>query len=159
MFNTHNNKVQPTSDFDAAGELRLPIYSSSAAPLIRGPSSSLPCADNFFGKPEVSATVIRNRQTAGYCGVLALKVPPPPVYAPPTICNISKDGKYVVSGGKDVETYVWSVGSGDLAATLKGHEVRSIVDVTARMSALSAPRSPTHPSRSAGRPATTTASS
>jgi WD40 repeat protein len=92
---------------------------------ILGFSIVVSSSDNFFGKPEASATVARNPQGSGYAGVLALKVPPPPQYAPPTICNISKDGKLVVSGGKDVETYIWDTTHGDLVSTLRGHEVMS----------------------------------
>lgn len=47
------------------------------------------------------------RVGTGSAGVIALRVPPPPQYAPPAICSISKDGRIVATGGKDVETLLW----------------------------------------------------
>lgn len=55
-------------------------------------------------------------------GMLALRVPDPPAYAPPAICAISKDGKIAAVGGKDVELHLWSTETGQLLSTLKGHE-------------------------------------
>ncbi len=55
-------------------------------------------------------------------GVLALRVPDPPAYAPPSVCAISKDGKIAAVGGKDVELHLWSTETGELLSTLKGHE-------------------------------------
>jgi WD40 repeat protein len=81
-------------------------------------------ADSFFGKPELQEQMVeRNVPTRCAAGVLALRVPDPPSYAPPSVCAISKDGKIAAVGGKDVELYLWSTDSGDLLSTLRGHEI------------------------------------
>ena len=49
-------------------------------------------------------------------------MPDPPIYAPPAIINISKDGRIAAVGGKDVELFLWSTESGELLSTLRGHE-------------------------------------
>ncbi len=80
-------------------------------------------ADSFFGKPELQQQVIeQHQQTKCAAGVLALRVPDPPAYAPPSICAISKDGKIAAVGGKDVELFLWSTETGELLSTLRGHE-------------------------------------
>ncbi|KAL6745453.1 quinon protein alcohol dehydrogenase-like superfamily, partial [Haematococcus lacustris] len=82
-------------------------------------------ADSFFGKPDgmMEQVLERNNPTKCSAGVLAMRVPDPPSYAPPSICAISKDGKIVAVGGKDVELYLWSTDSGELMSTLRGHEI------------------------------------
>ena len=78
-----------------------------------------PCpihADNFFGKPEFDQPVPKARVGTGSAGVIALRVPAPPQYAPPAICNISKDGRIVATGGKDVETLLWDTQVGHIGA-------------------------------------------
>ena len=64
-------------------------------------------AETFFGKPDFEAPAVKAKVGNGSAGVIALRVPPPPQYAPPAICNISKDGRMVATGGKDVETLLW----------------------------------------------------
>ncbi len=69
--------------------------------------SALCLADSFFGKPELQEQMVEKlAPTKCASGVLALRVPDPPSYAPPSICAISKDGKIAAVGGKDVELYL-----------------------------------------------------
>ncbi|KAG1680624.1 hypothetical protein FOA52_015073 [Chlamydomonas sp. UWO 241] len=80
-------------------------------------------ADNFFGSPEINESITMRPPTKCAAGCLAMRVPDPPTYAPPTVCNISKDGKIVAVGGRDVELYLWDTSTGDLLSTLRGHEI------------------------------------
>jgi WD40 repeat protein len=99
----------------AAGKKKLGV---TLKPRVR------PCADSFFGKPELQQQVIEvNQPTRCAAGVLALRVPDPPAYAPPSVCAISKDGKIAAVGGKDVELFLWNTETGDLLSTLRGHEI------------------------------------
>lgn len=80
-------------------------------------------ADNFFGSPEINESITMRPPIKCAAGCLAMRVPDPPQYAPPTVCNISKDGKIAAVGGRDVELYLWNTATGDLISTLRGHEI------------------------------------
>ncbi len=80
-------------------------------------------ADNFFGTPEVNEDLDIRSWTKCAAGSLAMRVPDPPQYAPPAICNISKDGRICATGGRDVELYLWHTTTGDLLSTVRGHEI------------------------------------
>ena len=80
--------------------------------------------DSFFGRPELNNSGVQLRvPTKCSSGCLALRVPDPPSYAPPTICAISKDGRVAAVGGKDLELCLWDTDSGESLAKLKGHEI------------------------------------
>lgn len=56
-------------------------------------------------------------------GILAMKVPDPPQFAPSAICAISADGAIAAVGGRDVELLLWSVDTGDLLSKIGGHDI------------------------------------
>mmetsp|Transcript_14469 Transcript_14469/g.31389 ORF Transcript_14469/g.31389 Transcript_14469/m.31389 type:complete len:1906 (-) Transcript_14469:1211-6928(-) len=81
-------------------------------------------ADSFFGKPELNQSLTQNRApTKASSGCLAVRIPDPPSYAPPTICAISKDGKIAAVGGRDVELFLWNTDNGELLTTIRGHDI------------------------------------
>eukprot|EP00955_Chlamydomonas_euryale_P054449 355821-Chlamydomonas_euryale.AAC.11 len=96
---------------------------ASLKPVLRRHDAAPLCADNFFGSPEINEAVTIHAPKKCRAGCLAMRVPDPPKYAPPTICNISKDGKIAAIGGRDVELYLWDTTTGGLLATLRGHEI------------------------------------
>lgn len=56
-------------------------------------------------------------------GLLALKVPDPPQFAPSAVCAISSDGKIAAVGGRDIELFLWDVDTGDLLSKIRGHDI------------------------------------
>lgn len=80
-------------------------------------------ADNFFATPEINEEITSRGLTKAAAGCLAMRVPDPPAYAPPTVCNISKDGRICATGGRDVELYLWNTATGDLLSTIRGHDI------------------------------------
>ncbi|KAG2498331.1 hypothetical protein HYH03_003591 [Edaphochlamys debaryana] len=84
-------------------------------------------ADDFFGRPDMGAAAqsMTQVQMATKCnsGLLALKVPDPPQFAPSAVCAISADGKIAAVGGRDIELFLWDVDTGDLLSKIRGHDI------------------------------------
>ncbi|PNW77392.1 hypothetical protein CHLRE_10g434600v5 [Chlamydomonas reinhardtii] len=83
-------------------------------------------ADDFFGRPDMMAgnSVTHTRMpTKCNSGLLALKVPDPPQFAPSAVCAISADGKIAAVGGRDIELFLWDVDTGDLLSKIRGHDI------------------------------------
>ncbi|KXZ51579.1 hypothetical protein GPECTOR_12g542 [Gonium pectorale] len=82
-------------------------------------------ADDFFGRPDMMNNSVTQARMPTKCnsGLLALKVPDPPQFAPSAVCAISADGKIAAVGGRDIELFLWDVDTGDLLSKIRGHDI------------------------------------
>ncbi|GFR45654.1 hypothetical protein Agub_g7065 [Astrephomene gubernaculifera] len=82
-------------------------------------------ADDFFGRPDMHNNSVTHARMPTKCnsGMLALKVPDPPQFAPSAVCAISADGKVAAVGGRDIELYLWNVDNGELLTKIRGHDI------------------------------------
>ncbi|GIL71256.1 hypothetical protein Vretifemale_1855, partial [Volvox reticuliferus] len=82
-------------------------------------------ADDFFGRPDMLNNSVTQARMPTKCnsGLLALKVPDPPQFAPSAVCAISADGKIAAVGGRDIELFLWNVDTGDLLSKIRGHDI------------------------------------
>jgi hypothetical protein len=81
--------------------------------------------DDFFGRPDMLNNSVTQARVPTKCnsGLLALKVPDPPQFAPSAVCAISADGKIAAVGGRDIELFLWDVDTGDLLSKIRGHDI------------------------------------